>query len=755
MGVSEITALVRACGGCHGLFFEVNHVEKLYAGVIVDVRAEAVNRIFQYAIPERYRATIEIGHRVLVPFGRRKLEGYVVELTDELEVEKERLRSILKPLDPEPAILPSLVELARWMGETYAGLFSEALQYMLPPARRYGRERVGVKTAQLVTLLEPEPQLRKNAWVQRRVVEVLQARGGRLLAPELLALAETSTSTLRALAERGIIALEDVRVERKVEVEPLPDPQLVLTARQHEAVATILAELEGERRPVLLHGVTGSGKTEVYLQVIAEVLRRGRQAIVLVPEIALTPQMLGRFAARFPDRVTVLHSALSLGERFDQWCKIREGRVDVVIGARSAVFAPLPRLGLIILDEEHERTYKQEEGSIRYQTREVAIKRCQLTGGQVVLGSATPAVESYHRALQGQYILAELPERVESRPLPKIEVVDMREEFAQGNRSMFSRRLREELEDLVGTERQAIILLNRRGFANFVLCRECGEVLDCPNCQVSLTYHKGVNRLKCHYCLHQEVLPQKCPRCASRYLRQFGVGTEQLEETLAQEFPELKTLRLDADTTRRKGAHSAILRQFAQGQAQVLIGTQMVAKGLDFPQVTLVGVLAADLSLRFPDIRSSERTFQLLTQVAGRSGRGELPGLVIVQAYEPGHFAIEAARSHDYLGFYRKEIGFRRALGYPPFRQLTRILCSGPQTEAEEACRRIAAHLLARGIPQMDLVGPFPAPIGRIQGRYRWQVLVKSDGPLQGLGELPSAGGDVQVTVDLDPLYML
>lgn len=755
MGVSEITALVRACGGCHGLFFEVKHVEKLYAGVIVDVRAEAVNRIFQYAIPERYRATIEIGHRVLVPFGRRKLEGYVVELTDELEVEKERLRSILKPLDPEPAILPSLVELARWMGETYAGLFSEALQYMLPPARRYGRERVGVKTAQLVTLLEPEPQLRKNAWVQRRVVEVLQARGGRLLAPELLALAETSTSTLRALAERGIIALEDVRVERKVEVEPLPDPQLVLTARQHEAVATILAELEGERRPVLLHGVTGSGKTEVYLQVIAEVLRRGRQAIVLVPEIALTPQMLGRFAARFPDRVTVLHSALSLGERFDQWCKIREGRVDVVIGARSAVFAPLPRLGLIILDEEHERTYKQEEGSIRYQTREVAIKRCQLTGGQVVLGSATPAVESYHRALQGQYILAELPERVESRPLPKIEVVDMREEFAQGNRSMFSRRLREELEDLVGTERQAIILLNRRGFANFVLCRECGEVLDCPNCQVSLTYHKGVNRLKCHYCLHQEVLPQKCPRCASRYLRQFGVGTEQLEETLAQEFPELKTLRLDADTTRRKGAHSAILRQFAQGQAQVLIGTQMVAKGLDFPQVTLVGVLAADLSLRFPDIRSSERTFQLLTQVAGRSGRGELPGLVIVQAYEPGHFAIEAARSHDYLGFYRKEIGFRRALGYPPFRQLTRILCSGPQTEAEEACRRIAAHLLARGIPQMDLVGPSPAPIGRIQGRYRWQVLVKSDGPLQGLGELPSAGGDVQVTVDLDPLYML
>lgn len=727
---------------------------KRYAGVIVDVRAGAVNRVFQYAIPERFRERIELGHRVLVPFGSRRLEGYVIEFSSELEVEEERLRSIIKPLDDRPLILPSLVELARWLADTYAGLFSEALQYMLPPAYRFGRERVGAKTAQMVTLVQPEPQLRANAVAQRRVVEILQTRGA-MLASELIALAEASSATLRSLEQQGVITMGEVRVERRVEADPVADPQVVLTERQSAAVEAILSELDGARRPVLLHGVTGSGKTEVYLQVIAEVLRRGRQAIVLVPEIALTPQVLGRFAARFQDRVTVLHSALSLGERFDQWCKIYEGCVDVVVGARSAVFAPLPRLGLIVLDEEHERTYKQEEGSIRYHTREVAIKRCELVGGQVVLGSATPAVESYHQALKGEYVLAELPERVEKRPLPAIEVVDMREEFSEGNRSMFSRRLRDELAALAGTDRQAIILLNRRGFSSFVLCRECGEVLGCPNCQVSLTYHKGVNRLKCHYCLHQEPLPERCPRCASPYLRQFGVGTEQLEEALNKEFPALRTVRLDADTTKRKGAHASILRQFAQGQAQVLIGTQMVAKGLDFPRVTLVGVLAADLSLRFPDIRSSERTFQLLTQVAGRSGRGDLPGTVIIQAYDPHHFAVEAARSHDYLGFYRREIGFRRALGYPPFRCLTRILCSGPKKEAEEACRAIADHLLRQGAAERDLVGPFPAPLSRIQGRYRWQVLVKSDAPLEGLNALPDLPGEVQVTVDLDPLQML
>lgn len=729
--------------------------QKLYAEVIVDVRAEAVNRTFQYVIPAKFREQIQIGHRVLVPFGRRKLEGYVVRFSDTLEVEEYKLKGIIKLLDPEPLILPSLVELAYWMAKRYVGLFSEALQYMLPPASRYGKERVGAKTAQLVTLMVENATIRKNAVAQQRVLDILQTRR-QMLAAELIQLANTSYSTLHALEKQGIIELSETRVERKVAWDELADPPVTLTLEQQSAVKLILDELHDNRRPVLLHGVTGSGKTEVYLNVIAEVIKSGKQAIVLVPEIALTPQTLNRFATRFQSGVSVLHSGLSLGERFDQWCKIYAGEVDVVIGARSAVFAPLPNLGLIILDEEHEGTYKQEEGSIRYHTRDVAIKRAELVGGQVVLGSATPAVESYHQALRGDYVLAELPERVENRAMPQVEVVDMREEFEQGNRTMFSHLLRSELESLVGTSKQAIILLNRRGFANFVLCRECGEVVECPNCQVSLTYHKYGNRLKCHYCLHQETMPDRCPRCASRYLRQFGVGTEQLEQVVNKEFPSLQTLRLDADTTRRKGAHAAILKRFGEGKAQVLIGTQMVAKGLDFPNVTLVGVLSADLALNFPDIRAAERTFQLLTQVAGRSGRGDHPGRVVIQAYDPNHFAILTAQNHDYLTFYRQEISFRRSLGYPPFRHLTRILCSGPEALTEESAREIADFLLSQGVKRDDLLGPHPAPIGRIQGRYRWQILLKSDQlPTDLLRQLPASASEVLVTIDIDPLFML
>ena len=730
-------------------------MEALYAGVIVDVRADAVNRVFQYVIPTDLQGRVKIGHRVLVPFGRRTLEGYVVELSNEQQVEEGKLKELCALLDPEPIIQPSLVQLALWMEQTYLGLLSEALQLMLPPAYRYGKERVGAKTGKLVTLLVQRPQLKKNATAQQRVVEILQ-KTPQLLAAELVSQAKTSHATLQALEKQGIIALSVATLERKVEWDLIADPELALTFEQKSAVESIFKEMRGSRRPVLLHGVTGSGKTEVYLKVIADVIARRQQAIVLVPEIALTAQTLNRFGARFGERVSVLHSALSLGERFDQWWKIYQGEVDVVVGARSAVFAPVPNLGLIVLDEEHESSYKQEEGSIRYQTREVAIKRCALVQGQVVLGSATPAVESYHRALQGQYVLAQLTERVEKRPLPQVEVVDMRQQFESGNRSMFSTQLREALGALVGTDNQAIILLNRRGFASFVLCRECGEVLQCPNCQVSLTYHQGDARLHCHYCLHREPLPSRCPKCASRFLRQFGVGTEQVEQVLAQEFPGLKAVRLDADTARRKGAHAAILKHFSTGKARVLIGTQMVAKGLDFPSVTLVGVLSADLTLNFPDIRSGERTFQLLTQVAGRSGRGDREGRVIIQCYDPDHFAIRAAQNHDYLSFYRREISFRRDLGYPPFRQLARVLCSGPRQDTEESISLLYSYLLSEGVPAQDILGPSPAPIGRIQGRYRWQILLKSDQPLlEILRRLPPVHAEVQVTVDIDPLFML
>ena len=626
---------------------------------------------------------------------------------------------------------------------------------MLPPGYRYGKERVGAKLQQVVRLVESAPVLPKNAVAQKRVVEIL-VEHRTLLASELVKLAQTSHSTLRSLEEKGILVIETQKIERPIEWDIAPDPSFVLSPAQKTACQVIAQESLTTKRPVLIHGVTGSGKTEVYLQAIQDALCQGKSSIVLVPEIALTPQTVSRFGSRFGDEIAVLHSGLSEGERFDQWWRIYRGEVHVVIGARSAVFAPVKNLGLIIIDEEHEGTYKQEEGTIRYHTRTVAEKRAELTGAVVVLGSATPSVESYHEAVQGRYRLVEMNQRVENRPLPSVEIVDMREEFESKNRSMFSASLSKALQDTVEENEQAIILLNRRGFASFVLCRECGHVLQCPNCHVSLTYHKADGKLHCHYCPHRENLPPTCPQCASRYLRQFGVGTEQVQALIQKEFPHIRSVRLDADTTRRKGSHRNILRQFGSGEADVLIGTQMVAKGHDFPNVTLVGVLSADLSLNFPDIRASERTFQLLTQAAGRCGRGDKPGHVIIQCYEPHHFAIQSVQSHDYGSFYRQEISFRRTMQYPPFRYLTRILCSGPEAKVKDVSRIIYEFLLDRGIPKEDLLGPSAAPIGKIKGRYRWQVLVKSDEVISEiLRDLPSAPADVYVAVDIDPLFLL
>lgn len=723
----------------------------LYAGVIVDVKAEAVDRIFTYRVPPHLH--IGLGHRVLVPFGPRRLEGYVIKLSDAPDIPAEKVRDIYRALDPEPIILPSLMELALWMRDAYHGLLSEALQYMLPPGVRYGRERVAVKVQQIAHLVQQSPELSPRAVAQQRIVEVLQ-RFGPMPSIELVKRAQAGHQALQALVAKGVVALAQEEVHRRAEWDDVAFPAPVLTPAQEQACAGILAELEGRRRPVLLHGVTGSGKTEVYLQVIRHILNQGKQALVLVPEIALTPQTVSRFGNRFGGRIAVLHSGLSDGERHDEWWRIFRGDADVVIGARSAVFAPLKRLGLIVIDEEHESTYKQSEGSIRYHTRAVAEKRAELAAAQVVLGSATPAVETYHRAVLGDYRLEVLPERVERRPLPTVEIVDMRAEFEEGNRSILSRRLYSALTEVLNQRQQAIILLNRRGFSSFVLCRECGHVIQCENCSVSLTYHQDDGKLHCHYCGARQELPQKCPNCASRYLRQFGVGTEQVQEYLQKQFPHAAVERMDADTTRRKGAHRAILQGFAAGQTDILIGTQMVAKGLDFPNVTLVGVLSADLSLKLPDIRASERTFQLLTQVAGRAGRGELPGKVIIQCYDPSHFAIQAAREHDYKRFFRQEISFRRQMNYPPFAELVRILCTGPQKETSEHAARIARFLRQHGVRPGQIYGPAPAPISRIKGRYRWQVVLKGSFP-EVLSRLPDPTAQVHVAIDVDPLFLL
>lgn len=523
---------------------------------------------------------------------------------------------------------------------------------------------------------------------------------------------------------------------QKKELEQFRDPYaplshvrtqpLLLTDEQQLALAPIIASVENsEERVFLCHGVTGSGKTEVYLQAIQKVIERGKQAIVLVPEISLTPQMVHRFKARFGDEVAVMHSGLSRGEKYDEWRKIREGHVKVAVGARSAIFAPFQKLGLIIIDEEHETSYKQEDNP-RYHARDVAIYRARHHGCPVVLGSATPSLESFARARKGVYTLLSLKKRVNRRPLPPVKIVDMREEMRDGNHTMFSAALLEKMKERLSRREQIVLFLNRRGYATFVMCRVCGEVIRCPHCDISLTYHRDGNQLKCHYCGYERSVPDQCPSCGSKALRYFGGGTQKVEAELSRVLPEARVIRMDVDTTRKKGGHERLLRQFGEGQADILLGTQMIAKGLDFPKVTLVGVLAADSMLHLPDFRASERTFQLLTQVSGRAGRHELPGEVIIQSYTPEHYAVADAARHDYNKFYQQEMQIRYRRGYPPFYYLTLISLTHPDPAlAADAAEHVASVLKNDLTSSAQVYGPVVPAIARIKDRYRYQCMVK------------------------------
>ncbi|MCR4406396.1 MAG: primosomal protein N' [Anaerolineae bacterium] len=656
----------------------------------------------------------------------------------------------------------------------------------------------------LVHRIREEPHVLLRLAEEEIIGKILELRGGERQAAVLNCLqgqrdavwvswvyAETgcSLADLRALEARGLIALEEQEVWR----DPLAGREFVLESQprltpDQEAVwDRIKPQIENRKSKIfLLRGVTGSGKTEVYLRALQEVLAQGRQGIVLVPEIALTPQTIRRFAARFPARIAVLHSGLSDGERFDAWRRIRAGLADVVIGPRSALFAPLPRLGLIIVDEEHETTYKQEDRSPRYHTREVAMELARLSGAAVILGSATPDLVSYHRARQGEYVLLELPQRIlghrrrleEQREsyglrtvryqplaplpdvhytdLPPVRVVDMRQELRAGNRSIFSRALQEELARILKAGEQAILFLNRRGTATFVLCRDCGHVLRCPRCDVPLTYHTANESLLCHHCGRQEPVPQVCPQCNGTRIRYFGVGTEQVETTVQAMFPQARTLRWDRDTTTDQEAHEAFLQSLITHQADVLIGTQMIAKGLDLPLVTLVGVVAADTALHFPDFRASERTFQLLTQVAGRAGRSPLGGQVIVQTYSPEHYAIQAAARHDYLAFYEREIAFRSEHWYPPFSRLARLVgvhssADCCQEEGEVLRAEIEAAAARLNMP-VEISGPLPCFFARWRGQHRWQIIVRAADPssLLSVPHLP-----LHWQVDIDPVNLL
>src|SRR5690625_1759295 len=533
---------------------------------------------------------------------------------------------------------------------------------------------------------------------------------------------------VKTLLDKNILTEEKVEVYR----DPYKDKtfkrttHLKLTEEQEKALKLIDTNIQKENHEViLLHGVTGSGKTEVYLQAIDSVLQKGQEAIVLVPEISLTPQMVKRFKGRFGSKVAVLHSALSNGEKYDEWRRIHKKEVKVVVGARSAVFAPFENLGIIIIDEEHETTYKQEDQP-RYHARDVAIQRGKTHQCPVVLGSATPTLESFARAKKDVYHLATLSKRTNDKSMPEVEVIDMRAELHAGNRTMFSRSLKQKIQERIEKGEQTVLLLNRRGYSTFVMCRDCGHVKECPHCDIALTFHKKSNQLKCHYCSKEEPMPQTCPACESELIRYFGTGTQRVEESLTAEIPGATIIRMDVDTTRRKGAHEKLLNQFSNQEANILLGTQMIAKGLDFPNVTLVGVLSADSMLHLPDFRSSEKTFQLLTQVSGRAGRHDLPGEVVVQTYTPEHYSIELASTYDFYKFYEQEMSTRRTFRYPPYVFLTLMTITHKnKNKAIETTQRIVQLLLQNVQEDTVILGPTPSPISKIKDRYRYQCMIK------------------------------
>ncbi len=701
------------------------------AEIIVDISARGVDRVFHYAVPADLKAKVKPGSRVLVPFGGRKLAGYVVGFGYPERAVK--VRDIAGILDEEPVLTADLLEIARWMADSYLCSTAEAFSRIIAP-------RLGVKAIRDVILLRPAFQADKLQEVisglKRAPKQAAVLREAllnpRLTRKELAAAAQTSPATVDTLVKAGLLEAEKVASSSFKDEKPAGftgDCLTRLNPDQEKAVEEISQVLtRGRFGAFLLFGVTGSGKTEVYLGAIASALAAGRQAVTMVPEISLTPQMIGLFRERFGSLVAVLHSGLAGRERYEEWRRVKEGKAPVVLGTRSAVFAPLPRPGLFILDEEHETSYKQDD-HLRYHAREIAIKRAQLSGAAVVLGSATPSLESWYRSGRGgPYKLLKLPNRIDKKPLPHVTVVDLKQELKEGNRGIFSRQLVAAVFDRLSKGEQTILFLNRRGYATFVVCRECGHVLKCGRCDISLTYHlDGV--LRCHYCNFSTRMPTGCPGCGSGYIRHFGAGTQKVEDEAAKIFLGARILRMDSDSTAQRGSHEKILDTFRRGQADILIGTQMIAKGLDLPKVTLVGVVNADTTLFMPDFRAAERTFQLLTQVAGRTGRGELPGEVLVQTYCPDHYSIAAAARHDVEGFYRVELPLRKSLGYPPFSYLARILFThedeGEISKGALLVKEILDKKLSGHDNFIEVLGPAPAPLSRIKGRFRWQLVIK------------------------------
>jgi len=732
-----------------------------------------VPRTFTYAADD----VIAAGTRVRVSFSGRPMVGWVVGPGSEARPSGQ-LRAIERVLETEPSVTPELLRLCRWIAAYYVAPLGIVLRAAVPAVlSRSARRSPPVKTQRLLRLIAELPTLTERASVfgrsrrQRELFEAVEALGGPVAVSHLTGRMGYSHSVIRGLARRGLAVLEDAPVLRDPfsTLDPEPPSPLTLTPDQRTSLDRILADVASPTRPFLLLGVTGSGKTQVYIDVLRKVvLEMGRGAIVLVPEISLTPQTVARFRSHFGDVVAVLHSALSDGERYDAWRALHSGDRRIAIGARSAIFAPVADLGAIIVDEEHESSYKQSEMP-RYHAREVAVMRAHLGGALCLLGSATPSLESYENARSGKFELLRLPVRVEGRPLPPVRVIDLREAArpAGSGRSVFTAELVEAVEDRLGRGEQTILLLNRRGYATFVQCRECGHVWRCARCSVSLTYHRARRRLVCHYCFHEEATPVLCPECRSADLSFVGAGTEQVEREVTERFPSARVARMDVDTTSAKWSHHEILGRVERAEVDILLGTQMIAKGLDYPGVTLVGVINADVAMNLPDFRASERTFQLLTQVAGRAGRGPRGGLVLVQTSLPGHYAIEASARHDYEGFADRELEERRGPDYPPHCRLANVVISGTEESAVRAAAEATATWVGRIIGGSDgvrLTGPAPSPVEKVRGRWRWHFLLRSAASrplgaacrtLQHEYELRAGRAELRLVIDRDPVTLL
>ena len=738
-----------------------------YARVLID---RAIHRELDYSIPESFADRVNIGWRVRVPFREHSALGTVVAILEETDATG--VRPIEAIMGERPALSAKVLELARWMSAYYCCSIETVMRSLLPQVIRRAevgwKKQLFVRAAREITTEEIE-KLRKRAPRQAELLGEISRQSGPVLAADLLRQTSLDNTTLRALQKRGLIELRSEAVQR----DPHADEQFVastdLTLNAEQAVALAAVEealiAPETARPLLLHGVTGSGKTEIYLQAISSTLARGKTAIVLVPEISLTPQTVERFKSRFAeaeDMVAVLHSRLSEGERHDEWHKIQAGRARIVIGARSAVFAPLENLGLIVVDEEHETSYKQEEAP-RYHARDVAVVRGKMENCVVLLGTATPSLESYYNATRGKYRLLNLTLRVDDNQMPLMRIVDLRQEARKAKSlTILSEKLSAAITARLEKGEQTILFLNRRGFSTSLLCSACGEVRECPNCSVALTFHRTAARLSCHLCGHTAAVPKKCPACRENALVYAGFGTEKVEANVTQFFPKAVVRRMDADSMTRKDAYRETLRAFRAGKIDILVGTQMIAKGLHFPNVTLVGIINADLSLHLPDFRAGERTFQLLTQVAGRAGRGETPGEVFVQTFTPFSPSIQFARHHDFVGYFEQELEFRERCDFPPFKHAVLLtIRSAHEARASFSADTIARRLREALPEEFTMSAPTPAPLEKLQGQFRFHILLRGAAILrlsrlvrETLDKLPLPD-DVMASVDVDPYQLL